>query len=310
MYSDRHSIDLTKLPSEPWSRTAYLFGEGAQIVSTVSAEWVESSYAHRDELRSMWQFLHWHFSDGVRGTLDALSRVWYFPWTECEAEMEMAFAYALAGLHRASIDHARRALELALVGAYFVAEHVDKKSGNEWLESRIETPLFSRALKELGKSGFAKQVFETTNWRTMVQEHYWALSDSVHVRGQQFSIRAIQSANGSVSGFPLASFSPELLADRLDSLLCTSEHLLVALTLPNPILLIGVPLSQKYGLHEPLGFFEEEISAELRALLPESLRDQLVSLAEADEQVIGLLEHFESYPDITAEELQRQIDDV
>ena len=306
----KKSIDLTKLPREPWFRSAHLFGEGVQWVTADSAHWIEASYPRRDRLRAIWQFLSWHLSDGVPGRLDILERVWYFPWTESEAESEMAFAYAIAGLHRASIDHARRALELVVVGAYFVADHVDERSGQEWLASREETPLFSRALKALVKAGFAKEVAEHTAWRNELQDHYWALSDSVHVRGTKFGLRTMQSSNAVISGFPMIGFSPERLGLSLDLLIRTGELTLATLAITNPVLLFGVPISEKYGLNGPIGFYEKGIAEELRELLPDSLRDSFIELAAKDEGVISLREHFDRQPDITEDEVQAQIRDI
>lgn len=101
--STRKALDLTHLPREPWSRAAMLFTECASSVAAESVRWTEESYAQRDRLRALWQFLAWHLSDEVSGTIHTLVRVWHFPWTEAEAEAEMALAYAIAGLHRASI---------------------------------------------------------------------------------------------------------------------------------------------------------------------------------------------------------------
>ncbi len=299
-----------KLPGEPWYRTAVLFSDSVQSISANGADWVESTYEQRERLRAMLSFISQYLSEGVSGHVTTLERVWFFPWTECEAEMELAFAYALAGLHRASLDHSRRALELVVVGAYFVAEHIDSKAGASWLESRDETPPFSRALKSLGQRGFAKEVTIHTDWPTAVLHHYWALSDSVHVRGQKFSIRALQSSSGRISGFPIIGFSPERLATTLDTFICTGEHILVALVIANPILLFGAPMSEKYGLDGPIGFFEDGVAEELRELLPSNVRDSLVTLAAADEGVNAMRQHFDMLPDITPQEINAQMDDL
>src|SRR5690606_17207788 len=137
----------------------------------------------------------------------------------------------IAGLHRASVDHARRALELVVVGAYFVADHVDERAGQEWLASRDETPLFSRALRALAKSGFAKDAAEHSSWRTELQDHYWALSDYVHVRGQKFGLRALQSSNAVIEGFPMIGLSPDRLGLTLDVLIKTGELILATLAI-------------------------------------------------------------------------------
>jgi hypothetical protein len=297
-----------KLPREPWRKTATLFEFCVQANTARAIESIETKYERRNRLEEILEFISLFLTDGVRSKLSTLQSVSFFPWVECEAEIEYALAYALAGLHRACFDHARRALELVVVGAYFVADHIDEQEGAAWLRSDKETPLFSRAIKGLAKDGFSREVLERTGWKDTVQKHYWGLSDSVHVRGQKFSLRELQSSRTNINGFPMAGFSAERLTT--DTLIETCEHILVALVLANPVLLFGVPVTEKYGLNEPSGFFEDGQSEALRALLPPALRDELVALASADEGVLSLRTHFESMHDLTPEEIQAQIEDL
>ena len=57
------------------------------------------------------------------------------------------------------------------------------------------------------------------------------------------------------------------------------------------------------------GFFEDQQAERLRTLIPESHRDALIALAEADPGVVSIRDYFYSLPDLTAEQYQEQIED-
>lgn len=301
------SLNFREIPDERVARSAYLFRSSTTWVAGQSVAWIHDHYPRKERLFAIWKFISLFLADGVSADLGKLSRVWYFPWTECQAEMEMAFAYAIGGMHRASADHARRALELVVVGAHFVAEHVTQEAAIDWMDSRGETPPFTRALKSLAKSEFAGLVLEQTPWRSSVQAHYWALSDIVHVRGQKFGIRKLQSSNISISGFPMVGFSPDRLRDMLDCLVANGEHICVALVLANPTLLVGLPIEAKFGIEPPSGFFTERLSGMLASFLPDDVRESIVALAQEYDRVKGMQAFLEGLPDMTPGEVAEQI---
>lgn len=302
-------LDLLKVPNEPWYRSAYLISHAAAAASTDAADWIENSYHSRERLRAHLRFLPSALVDGPRGDVESLARVWFFPWTEAASELELSFACALAGLHRGCVDHQRRALELTVVGAYFVADHIDAKNGAAWLTSELRTPFFSRALDSLARTGFCERLNAATQWLEAVKQHYWLLSDIVHVRGQQFGLNAVQPMHLHLSTFPVPEFNAEALCRTLDRLIDTCGHIAIALVVANPILLVGLPISAKYGLNEPLGFSEDGQAEKLRSLVPTTVRDQIVALAEADPTIQSIRDYMHNLPDISEEDVRRQIQD-
>lgn len=306
----RRSIDLTKVPNEPWFRSAFLLSRGVEAASAQAAEWVAKEYPGRERLERAIRFADWHLAEGARGDFDALNRVWFFPWTEASHELALAFACALGGLHRAAVDHHRRALELCVVGAYFVSEHVSAEEGSKWYTSDNQTPFFTRALDRLAKTGFCQEVDGTTSWLLKVKTHYWHLSDIAHVRGQKYSLFELSRSMFSLSGFPMPSFRPESLTRSLDLFIESCSYAAAALAVANPALLVGMPLPEKYGENPPIGFFTENQADALAQMLPDSVREGFVAAAQADERVRGIREYMESLPDITEEEILRQIEDL
>lgn len=307
--SPLESIDLTQSPREPWFHTAYFFARTTHNISVLSANWIQDSFENKNRLRDHLDFLAHHFDEGVRGTIDTLDRVWFFPWTEAATELRYAFANTLAGLHRASIDHQRRALELVIVGAYFTSDSVDEKAGTSWLNSETDTPRFSRAMKALAKGDLIARLNQLIGWSDLVSKHYWMLCDTVHVRGYEHSLSRIQNAGTYLDGLLLPSFSPAALERGLTLLIKTSEQMMVALSVANPILLFGVPIEEKYGLNGPIGFYTEGQAEALRELLPAELLKALVEVAAQDEGVISLREHFDKLSDLAPDAIEQQVED-
>lgn len=303
-------INLTESPREPWFHTAYFFSRATHNVSVRSANWVQNSFEHKDRLRDILDFLSTEFEEGVSGRIDSLERVWFFPWTESARELRYAFANALAGLHRACVDHQRRALELVIVGAYFIADDVDEKAGSGWLKSEVNTPMFTRAMKVLMKDDLCVKLDIATGWSAKTNKHYWELCDTVHVRGYDHSLNNIQDSRTNLAGLVIPSFSPKALQRSLSQLIETAELMHLALALANPILLFGVPLEEKYGLNGPIGFYTDGQAHALRELLPAAIAQSFIDLAERDSRVESLRRHFDSLPDLSPETLQRQLDDL
>ncbi|MHB9026896.1 MAG: hypothetical protein ACYC7E_22405 [Armatimonadota bacterium] len=78
----------------------------------------------------------------------------------------------------------------------------------------------------------------------------------------------------------------------------------------NPIILFPLPIEKKLGMNGPMGGFLEENYVEIlyKLLKPESL-SRLLEYYESNPVVVSIREYFEGLPDITEEELIRQIEE-
>ena len=111
-------------------------------------------------------------------------------------------------------------------------------------------------------------------------------------------------------GVPVPEYSADALEKALDSFVATIGYIALLIALSNPVLLFGLPITEKHGMNGPAsGFFEEWQAEHIRALIPERHRDVLVALAEADPGVVSIRDYFYSLPDLTAEQFQEQIED-
>ena len=301
-------IDLTKVPrGDPWGSREYLLAESLPFVMEQSKEYILNRYTLREQLETSRQFMVHDLTSAPPGDFETLARMGFFPWTEAQDELSGALSHAFLGFHRASYDHQRRGLELILVGSFFISEKTTKEDARKWVSSDDGTPYFTRTVKRLSEVGLYAELEAETGWINEIKEFYWRLSDISHVRGEQYGLRSIQPWNSSINGVPVPKYSMEALEKSLDSFVATVGYIALLIALANPILMFSVPIYDKYGLNGPLsGFFAEWQVERLRSLIPEGHRDALVALGEADPDVESIRTHFDSLPDLPADELERQ----
>ena len=301
------TIDLTKVPSDPWRCREYLLTKFLPAVLARSTEYICHQHKPRERLEASRDFVTHDLTNAPLATKDVLARMWFFPWIEAQHELSVALNQALLGFHRASYDHQRRALELILVGSLFVSERATEAEVERWMESDDKTPMFARTLTRLAGVGRYAKLDAETGWRKRIQEFYGRLSDISHVRGELRGFRSIQPSHCNFGGVPVPEYSAEALEKALDSFVITVGYIAMLVALSNPILVFGLPITEKCGLNGPIsGFFEESQAERLRTLIPDRHRDALVALAEADPDVESSKRYFCSLPDLTVEQVKAQ----
>ena len=302
------TVDLMKVPPNLWGRRKYLLSEFLPSVLELSTHYVRETYKSREQLEASCWFVENDLTEVPHADLDLLERMWFFPWSEAQHEMSVAVDQALMGFHRASIDHQRRGLELILVGTWFISDQTSASEAKEWMTARSETPFFSRTLGRLSKEDLFAELESATNWVSDIQEFYWSLCDVCHVRGTPNGFRTVQPSRLSWNGSAVPEYSQEPLEKSLDSFIGTVSYIALLAALSNPVLLFGLPVEQKFGINPPAsGVFEDWQSKHFRVLIPKKHRKALVSLAETHDRVQGMREFVSSRPDLTAEELEKQL---
>ena len=302
------TIDLTKVPRNRWGRRKYLLSEFMGSVLELSTHYVRDRYKSREQLEASCWFVENDLMDVPHADLDLLERMWFFPWREAQHDLSVALDQTLMGFHRSSIDHQRRSLELVLIGTWFVSEETSSSDARAWMTARGRTPFFSRTLKRLSKEDLFAELETKTNWVNDIQEFYWSLCDICHVRGTPHGFASVQPSHFSFNGSTVPEYSEEALEKALDSFIATVSYIALLAALSNPVLLFGLPVEQKFGTNPPAsGVFEDWQSEHLRTLIPERHRKALVSLADSHDRVQGMKEFFSSLPDLTDEELEKQL---
>jgi len=301
-------LDLTKVPRDPWDRREYLLSDAVTKMLACSTDYIHNRYKLREQLESICWFTENVLIDAVPGNIELLKRVSFFPWQEANHELCVALDQALMGFYRAAYDHQRRALELILAGAWFVSEQVGYEDAKKWMNSHNQTPNFSNTLDKLSSTSLYAKLKSKIDWVKDVKKFYHDLCDIVHVRGIQKGIRSFRSNMFKCGNLWIPDYSENTLCQILDSYTKTINYTALLLAMSNPVVLFGLPVDKKYGMNDPLGFFNENQAKCIRNFIPKKYLDYLITFAKQDPRVTGSIDHFNALPDITDHELQAQID--
>jgi len=275
-------------------------------IARQSSNYIESS-ENSDSINLALNFIATDLLDMARSDLDVLMKIGWFPWVEISNELSEAFSLMLMGFHKSAIDCQRRALELSVVASYLSLESISQEIAKEWIHSKIDTPSFSRAIKELSKNGFPCAVNNVCNWANKIKEYYWELCDSVHTKGEKYSGRKINSYAGSYNGIAIYKFDESQLDVSCKRFTSSVGEIAFICAIANPISLFGLPIEEKFGINPPAsGYLQEYQSERLRKIIPMELSSHIIRCAEMDEGCKTTIDWIMSLPDISAEEFNMQ----
>jgi hypothetical protein len=291
----------------PLEMKGEMFLLGIEERMKASLEYMEAKYKKSDLLNHSIEFISYHHSEAVKADLKQLYTVGYFPATETEMELDHSIKHALVGSYKAAFADLRRALELSVISVYLTSETYDTKKALDWVMSRSDTPGFSKSLDKLIKEGRYKEFNDEYSWKKNLQEFYWQLSDFSHNKGQLKGDRELNKTNFFTGGTSAQSVNNETLEIFCDFYIKTVGEIVVVLSLYNPMILVGVPLDEKFGLNGPAsGYFYEGQSELVHLLIPENYKTYFKELAENDVEIHSVLEYFNSLPDLTAKDIEEQ----
>ncbi len=298
------------IPNGNLERRAYLFSESIQDMLSGSISFANERYRQAEFLQECIYFVQDDLFDTGRSDLNSLNRLWFFPISESHDELELALLASLMGMYKSVYDHLRRALEITVVGAYFLMSHVSEDEAKAWLRSDAETPPFSRAVRGLMLNERFAELEKASGWCSRLKKWYWWLSDAIHVRGSGYSLQAMQPSSFIFNGIRALEYSEKHLSRCLDRYIYTVRHIAVCRAAENPILLVGLPLEDKFGINPPMsGFFEPHQSDILWRVLLSSTLQYFKDLIQKDEEVLAVQEWCNNLPDMSKDELRAQIEE-
>ena len=272
--------------------------EYSSELATHTADYVHRKYENAEALFDCLTFMDSDMLDCMRSDYDSLGRVWLFPATEAADELGESINRIFQCAYKSVRDNLRRALELALVGVYFSLSHISADDAKKWLSSERQTPFISRLLKPLCKTVNFKSLADQHQWHEKIQSFYWGLCDTIHTRGRIHSLRELQPAHSRINGVALPEFNEESLASCLDLFIMTVRNISIILAAYNPVLLVGLPMVQKFGPDGPLsGFFEYDQSDRIWRLIPKEFHQAFKTIEKQDEDVISAKDWVENLPD-------------
>lgn len=295
---EKENIDLTKLPMCDLEKRVVLVMEHAAARSRVAIDYIKNRYPKTTAFQECMDFVKFDLLDCMRSDFESLGRVWLFPATEAEQELSECINRLLDCSYKASRDNMRRAVELILVGAFFSHSHISPSDATSWLKSTRGTPYFSRTVNDLKKLPRFDRLNTDHNWAAELSEFYWRLSDTIHTRGMKHSFRELQPTHATINCISVPEFNDAALQNCLNMYMETIGHMAIILAAYNPILLIGLPILQKFADNAPLsGFFEEPQSERLWRLIPQHYHSSFRHIVEVDDEVVSARNWIDDLPD-------------
>ncbi len=302
--------DLIWGDSEPLDKKGRIFLYGIKDRVNESLDYLKSKYSKITDLNLAIKFITYYHSEAVMADIEGLSRIGYFPATEVEMEFDHSIKHALIGSYKSAFSDLRRAIELTLISVFLTSDQCDRKKAIDWVFSRSDTPQFSRSLEKLIKIGRYKDLNDHHNWKDNLQHLYWELSDYCHTKGQLKSYRELNNPRFFAGGSQFPSINFETLEVFSDLYIKTVGEIVVMQALCNPMILVGVSFDKKFGLNGPAsGFFDDSQAELVHMLIPQTYKNFFTDMAKNDQDIKNVIEYFDSLPDLTKEEFEKQVKD-
>lgn len=304
-------MNLFDLPSDHFEAREKILRESSSVSMSRCVEYINKQYESRNQLQEAIEFCFHDLIEAPKGDVDSLAKVGFFPWVEASKELDQSLSLILKGHFKHSYDSYRRAIELVITGAFYVSKDVDRLKAQEWMKSDRSTPNFKRACEALIKGSYFEELNKQCNWLEDILSVFWKFSDIVHVKGIENSLFEVSPVYSFINGIGDPAFSEKGCKPALDAYLLTVSHIAVVVAASNPFVLQGLDLDVKFGLNPPAsGFFYPEQAERLLGLIPDRYKPYFENLLEIDENLIGIRSWFDSFPDITEEEVRKQAEDM
>jgi len=271
--SIQHMNEFTKIlmeNSKPIEKKGKLFIHGIDERVDAGLEFIRTKYENNVELELAIDYIEYFHSETIKADINQLTKLGYYPSTETEMELDHSIKHALIGSYKSSFSDLRRALELTVTDVYLSSEEVDRQKAVDWIMSVKDTPGFSNVLSKLIKNGRYKDIDDKCEWKSNLQYLYWLLSDFSHNKGQLKGYRELNNTNFFTAGTSLPTIKNDTLKLFCDFYIKTVKEIVALQSLYNPVILVGVPFEEKFGLEGPMsGYLNDGQAAVINKLMPE-----------------------------------------
>lgn len=304
------NLDLSSIPEDFLDKREVTFLYDVNERFQQSAKILRDNFRDIEKLNVGFEFLTFGLlADAVRGDFNTIDRTWFFPSSEAEMELDNAINHCLIGSYKAAYDHLRRGLELILINIYLTHDKTAPEKAKLWMSSKSNTPYFSReVIKNIINHERFTDANKQLNWSNDIKDFYYKLCDIVHVNGVKRGFQKLNAPSFYLSGTAFVNIKKGTLLEFFGDFITAMEFISLALALYNPILLIDLPMTEKFGLNPPMsGFFEWGQSEILNKLIPEKYKIFCENLKTTDDELLRIKDWIESMPDLTEEEFKEQV---
>jgi len=232
----------------------------------------------------------------------------YFPFLESFEEFEISFLLCAQGFYKQSMTSLRSVLETGLLSVYYNINDEGHKTVQGWLQSedgkQNDTPYFNTIWKILiAHPNILK--FQTAYDIKADILNLEYLHNYVHSKGAKYS-NQIGLFKSNTQTFERTGFNNWLETAQKVVKVILTLHLLKF-----PLGIIEYDFSRKFGIDIPtFGGLNSFHIARIKSILGEKLSESLLNIALEDKSVIDFIKQIESMPDITQDEIDKQIETI
>ena len=226
-----------------------------------------------------------------------------FPLNESYSELENSYQLCLSGFYRYAFVALRNVLELGLLSVYWDKSNQSHIDIQQWLRANEDTPRRQQIIEGLKQIPNINSFAQSYNLWAEIKSLYDALSDFVHTKGLLHSSRGLSGHQSNVNQFSEASFRRWISTMKSVVQIMCIVHLL-----RYPVGLQYTPMDEKFGLNSPAGGFLNPFQQDqIKKILDPKAVKILKEISDKDETAVNLTQEINSRPDITNEEMERQI---
>jgi hypothetical protein len=305
-------LDFNKIPSDFLDKREVTFLYDINDRFKKSKEIVRSNFDKNERLEAAFDFLTYGIlGESIKGDFDSLSRTWFFPSSEAEKELDNSINHCLIGSYKAAYDYLRRGLELVLTNIYLTSENTPREKAIKWVDSKSNTPFFSReVISNIIKYNRFDWIEEKYHWSKEIKDFYYKICDIVHVNGTANSYDRLNRTNIFLSGTTLVNIKEDTIIAFFNDFIEAMGFISLALSLYNPVILIDLPMTEKFGLNPPMcGFLEMGLAETVNILIPDKYKPYCEFLKNNDDEILGIKNWIESMPSLTKEQFDEQVKD-
>lgn len=193
---------------------------------------------------------------------------------ELDNSLNLAFSFQ----YKSAFDSLRRALEITILGVYYDLVENDYEKITNWINSQVNAPYFSGMIQRIIIVDKFKDLNEKFKWDNEIKHLYWKLSDYSHTKGFAKSITELNKVNYSET----TKINSTSLNEFLNNYIETIQNIAVVCSVNHPILLVGLPTTEKFGFNSPLGLFNDSQSENLKNIIPSRYKAYFDNLVKMD----------------------------
>ncbi|MHC1712707.1 MAG: hypothetical protein AB9872_11225 [Solidesulfovibrio sp.] len=306
----KDTLNFLDLPDTPFDLRESILSKTAIHTLAKTADYIKCQYKNHEQLEIARCFFEYDLVDAAPSDGDSFIKLGLFPWVESSNELEKSLSLIMLSFYKNSYDSMRRALELIVVGAFFILDDIGIDKARSWLKSNNNTPNFRRMLEKLVKYTPYTSCQYKCQFSDYALDLYYRLSDYIHVKGIEKSQRKMKASTSRFNDVEFLEFNKKSCKESLDLFIETVQAISLICALTTPRLLVGFDLEKKFGLNPPLsGFFEYDQTERLQLLIPEKFHPFIDELEKNDDGIKAVIEWIENLPDITQEEFSTQCDE-